>query len=173
MRKWVVVPLTAAVLVGACGRDVQPEATAGPTSWDPCSITPEAIAATGLDPTYRDEGWGEGIIVEDWEICTFKPLGVSVPYFLAVKSSVTQTFADVRRDSLEFEPRDVALGGRDAFTYRRVMGRSAVACNIAVDLPPGVVVFTVNYVKEDESDPCAIALTHATDLQSALPVAVK
>ncbi|MBY6414275.1 DUF3558 domain-containing protein [Rhodococcus sp. BP-252] len=165
----------AALLVVACGRDVQPEAAAEPTRWDPCSITPEQIAATGLDPAYRDEGWEDGIVVEDWSLCSFKPVGVNVDYFLSVKSSSTHTFADVRQDSLEFELLDMEVADRDAFQYRREMGRSAVACSVGMDVPPGIAVFTVNYLDyfEGEPDPCAIVRQHTFDLKTALPPVAK
>ena len=47
------------------GSNVEGNAIAG-ERWDPCSITDDAIAATGLDPASRVVGWGEGIEVVDW-----------------------------------------------------------------------------------------------------------
>lgn len=171
MRRWVVVLSAAALLVVACGRDVQSEAADEPTRWDPCSITPEAIAATGLDPSYRKEGWDEGIKAEDWQICTFRPPGVDAPYHLGVRSSLVHTFSEVRQEWLEFELRDTEIGQRDAFQYRRTAGRSVMACSLGIDLPPGIVVFSVSSFvgSESETDPCVSVLKHAVDLESVLP----
>ncbi|NIL74925.1 hypothetical protein RhoFasB10_01017 [Rhodococcus sp. B10] len=175
MRRWVFVLSAAALLVVACGRDVQPEAAAEPTRWDPCNITPEQIAATGLDPDYRDEGWDEGIKADDWARCSFKPPGVDVAYHLSVRSSLLHTFSSVRQDSLAYSLRDVRVADRDAFVYQRSAGESLNPCSIGLDVPPGVVVFTVSYFVSsgDKSDPCARVLKHASDLQTALPPVAK
>ncbi|SNS94823.1 DUF3558 family protein [Rhodococcoides kyotonense] len=175
MRKWFAVLSAAIVLVGGCSRNVEPEAVAEQTRWDPCSITPEAIAATGLDPAYRDEGWGEGIVVEDWERCAFRPPGSDVLYVFSVKSSLEYSLDDLRQDPRNFEDHDVVLGDREAYQYRTKVAESAVTCNVGVDLPPGVVVFMANFMGDmtAETDPCAIVFAHASDLVYALPAAAK
>lgn len=174
MRKCVPVLVAVIVLVGGCSRAVEPQAVAEPTRWDPCSITPEQIGATGLDPEYRDVGWGEGIVVDDWAICSFQPVGYDVPYVLAIRSSLNRTIAEARASSSNLDGRDFDIDGRDAFEYRTDSTETIEDCNIAIDLPPGVVVFTVNYrFVDDGVEPCAIAREHVSDLEAALPPAYK
>lgn len=174
MRKWVPVLCAATVLLGACGDDVEPKAVAEPTRWDPCSITPEQIAATGLNPDYRDVGWGRGIDMPDWAICSFRPFGIDVPYVLTVTSSMNRTIGEARDNPANFGGRDLEINGRDAFQYSTKVAVSADSCHIAVALPPGVVVFTVDYMHfKDGVDPCPILNDHVDDLKVALPPANK
>ncbi|WP_201265161.1 DUF3558 family protein [Rhodococcus sp. P1Y] len=162
------------MLLGACGDDVEPKAVAEPTRWDPCSITPEQIAATGLDPNFREVGWGRGIAVEDWARCLFSPRGFDVPYLLSVKSSDVRTIQDARDDPSNLTGRNLAIDELDAFQYTTDVADSIIDCNIAIDLDPGVVVFTVNYMRVDDGvDPCPILVRHTNDLKSALPSATK
>ncbi|WP_245819899.1 DUF3558 family protein [Rhodococcoides yunnanense] len=170
MRKWVPACVAVVALLSGCGDGVEPHAVGEPTRWDPCSITPEAIGATGLDPGYRDEGWGDGIVVPDWAICSFKSPGVDISYFLVVKSSSTHTIEEARQDPLNVSGRGFVLDGRDAFQFETEIARSIDDCNVAVGLPHGVAVFTVNYMDVgDGVDPCGLLLGHLADLKSALP----
>lgn len=172
--QWVSVLIAVVGLLGACSRDVEPRAVAEPTRWDPCSITPEQIGATGLNSAFRDVGWGKGIVVEDWAICSFRPVGFDVPYVLTVKSSLSRTITEARKNSSNLDGRDFEIDGRDAFQYKTDVARSIDDCNVAIDLPPGVVVFTVNYMHVDDGvDPCPILLDHLADLRVALPSATK
>lgn len=174
MRKWVPVLCAATVLLGACGGNVEPKAVAEPTRWDPCSITPEQIAATGLDPDYRDVGWGRGVDVPDWAICSFRPVGVDVPYTFNVKSSLNRTIDEARGNPSNLAGRDLEIEGRDAFQYKTDVARSIDDCNVAVDAPPGVIVFTVNYMHvKDGVDPCPILHKHLAGVVDALPPATK
>lgn len=174
MLKFLPVLVAVVALLGGCSRAVEPQAVAEPTRWDPCSITPEQIEATGLDPEYRDVGWGEGIVVDDWDICSFKPVGFDVPYFFVVMSSLDRTIEEAREDSSNFSGHDFQVNGRDAFQYKTDIARSIIDCNVAVELPPGVVVFTINYNDVDDGiDPCPILLEHVNDLEAALPPATK
>lgn len=171
MRKWVTAIVVSIVLLGACARSVESTAVAEPTRWDPCSITPEQIEATGLDPEYRDIGWGRGIVVKDWDICSFKPLGYDVPYFFVVRSSLDHTIDEERKKSSNFGGRTFDVDGRDAFQYETKVASSADSCHVAVDLVPGLVVFTVNDLKVDDGvEPCPILLDHVADVKKALPL---
>nr|WP_176458802.1 MULTISPECIES: DUF3558 family protein [unclassified Rhodococcus (in: high G+C Gram-positive bacteria)] len=145
---------------------------AEPTRWDPCTFTPEQIGDTGLDPDFRKVGWSRGIVVPDWDICSFKPVGVDVPYYFVVKSSLNRTVDEARSDSGNLEGVDTYLDGRDAFQYRTDVARSITDCNLAVDLPSGIVVFSVDYMHVgDGVDPCPILHRHIDDLKVALPSA--
>ncbi|MFC8181433.1 DUF3558 family protein [Rhodococcus sp. NPDC057297] len=142
--------------------------------WDPCSITPEAIAATGLDPEYRDEGWGTGIVVPDWSRCVFHaPGGTAYPYGLDVTSSDKFTIADARAREGNLSVRELQVGGRDAHMYTTETGKSVRDCNIALEVSAGVVVFTVVYHAADGVDSCQVVLQHVNDLESAIPATPK
>ncbi|WP_245819910.1 DUF3558 family protein [Rhodococcoides yunnanense] len=153
---------------------MEPHAVGEPTRWDPCSITPEAIGATGLDPGYRDEGWGDGIVVPDWAICSFRISGVDIPYVLVVKSSLTHTVGEARADTRNIDGRDIALGDHGAFEYKLHVGKTGRSCEIAVDVPPGIVVFSVIDMDRLTDDRlCGLVEQHAHDLQDSLPNAMK
>ena len=172
MRTWVATVVAMSALLAGCGGGVEGSAVAA-ERWDPCSITPEAVAATGLDPAYRDEGWGRGVDVKDWGRCEFmQPGGIDAAYALSVMSSaentVTQARAKPNRDGSDLE-----VGGRDAYMYKTEFGAGLRDCNIALDVPPGVVVFTVLYQQDDGVDPCELVLKHVHDLEGAVPGAPK
>ncbi|WP_245819647.1 DUF3558 family protein [Rhodococcoides yunnanense] len=173
MRKWVVALIAGAVVLEGCGGGVEGSPIAV-ERWDPCSITPEALAATGLDPEYRMEGWGEGIDVPDWGSCVFHaPGGVDSAYGLSVMSSTDHTIAEARAKQSNREGRDSKIGGRDAYTYRTEFGVAIRDCQIALEVPGGVVVFTALYRIDDGVDACQVVLDHVTDLESAVPAAPK
>ncbi|AYJ50500.1 DUF3558 domain-containing protein [Rhodococcus sp. P1Y] len=161
----------AAVLAG-CGSGVEGSPIAA-EHWDPCSITPEAIGATGLDPAYRDEGWGRGVDVPDWARCEYMPPGGKAAYALSVKSSVEHTIAEARTKPVNRDGHDFVVGGRDAYMYKTEFGAAIRDCNIALDVPQGIVVFTVLYQEEDGVDACGLALKHVNDLEGAVPPAPK
>lgn len=170
MRKWVPVLFAATALLGACSNDVEPKAVAEPTRWDPCSITPEQIAATGLDPDYRDVGWGRGVDVPDWARCSFKPMDKEVRYFLVVMSSLNHTVAEARAKPSNASGKDLVIAGREAYQYETDVGTSVDDCNVAVDLSPGVLLFSVNYMRAgDGIDPCQVLLDHVSDLKDSVP----
>ena len=172
MRKRVATLAALAALIAGCGSGVEGSPIAA-ERWDPCSITPEAIGATGLDPAYRVEGWGRGVDVPDWGRCEYMPAGPRAPYALSVLSSADHTITEARADADNREGRDVAVGTRVGYLYRTETGRSIRDCRIALDVPPGVVVFTVLYQDDDGVDACGILLKHVHDLEGAVPSAPK
>ncbi|MGA9870636.1 MAG: DUF3558 family protein [Rhodococcus sp. (in: high G+C Gram-positive bacteria)] len=169
MRKKVATLMAMSAVLAGCGGGVDGAPLAA-ERWDPCSITPDALAATGLDPEYRLEGWGEGIEVPEWKRCVFHAVGgVDYPYGLNVMSSIDHTITDAREDVSNREGRDLAIGGRDAYMYQTDFDAALRDCQIALATPPGVVVFAVLYNTDDGADACEIVLKHVTDLESAVP----
>ncbi|WP_245819646.1 DUF3558 domain-containing protein [Rhodococcoides yunnanense] len=169
MRKRAAALIGVFVLLAGCGGSTAGSAVAG-ERWDPCSITPDVIAATDLNPDYRDEGWGEGIHVDDWARCSFRPDGVDVPYTLSVKSSFQHTVDEERSDVSNIDGRNLNIDGRDSFLYKTDVAQSIEDCNIAIDVPPGVVVFSVIYRnREDGIDPCVVVQEHVSELEQYLP----
>lgn len=170
MRKRVATLAALAAMLAGCGGGVEGSPVAA-ERWDPCSITPEAIAATGLDPAYRVEGWGRGVDVPDWGRCVFKPVR-DTPYFLSVQSSFVHSVEESRGDSSNLDGKDVTVGDYDAFQYRTEVGKTGRSCDIAVSLPPGVAVFSVNDMSElPDSRLCDLVLQHTNDLATSLPQA--
>lgn len=158
------------VLLAGCGTDVEGTALAG-ERWDPCSITQDSIEATGLDPAFRDEGWGKGITVAEWSLCTWQGPAEDASYFFKIKSSERFTIADARANNQHLEGVDIVIGGREAFKFTTQMSRSITDCNIAFSVQPGVVVFSVDSMGTMDigADPCELVSRHATDLEHLLP----
>lgn len=170
MRRRVAMLGVVSALLAGCGSNVEGTPVAG-ERWDPCSINPEAIEAAGLDPEYR-EGWGEGIEVRAWALCSFKPPAERTPYFLSVMSSFEHTIEEARNDSSNLDGRDLAIGDRDAYQYRTEVGESGKSCHIAVDLPPGVVVFAVDDMSGlANSRLCELVVQYTDILERTLPKA--
>jgi hypothetical protein len=170
VRVQVVVLIAGIALLGGCTRVVEGSAIAA-ERWDPCSITAEAIEAAGLDPTYRT-GWGKGIEVRDWALCSFKPREKDTPYFLSVMSSFVHTIDEARKDSRHLDGSDLTVADRDAYQYRTEVGRTGRSCDIAVDTPPGVAVFSVIDMSELANHRlCELVLQHTNDLEGSLPKA--
>lgn len=167
-RQLLALGVGAGVLVG-CGDEV--EGSAAPAErWDPCSITSEAVAATGLDPDSRFEGWGDGIVVDDWGRCVFDSEGgVDYAYALTVMSSAEHTVAEARAKPSNRDGRDLDVDGRDSFMYRTEIGTALRDCNIVLEVLPGVVLFTVLYHENDGVDACGVVQKHVQDLESSLP----
>lgn len=170
-RQLLALGVGAGVLAGCGGGGV--EGSAAPAErWDPCRITSEAIAATGLDPDSRFEGWGDGVVVDEWGRCVFASEGgIYSAYALIVMSSAEHTIAEARAKPSNREGRDLEVGGRDAFLYRTEKGATFRDCNIALVVPPGVALFTVLYSKDDGVDACEVVQKHVLDLEGALPSA--
>jgi len=170
VRKALAMVVAGVVLLVGCGGDVEGTAVAR-ERWDPCSIPDEAIEATGLDPTYRDVGWDEGIVVDDWALCTYRAPAERQSYFLSVFSSNEHEVSDARDDKRRLNGRDLQIGDRDAFQYESGVSDAVQDCNIFVAVPTGVVWFAVYFAGgiEPRSDPCGIVRTHATDLEHLLP----
>ncbi|AYJ52120.1 DUF3558 domain-containing protein [Rhodococcus sp. P1Y] len=157
--------------MAGCGGGVDGSPVAA-ERWDPCSITPEALEATGLDPAYRDEGWERGIEVPDWGSCVFHaPGGVYSPYGLSVLSSTDHTIAEARAKPGNMEGRDLQIGGRDAYMFKTEFDPAIRDCQIALEVPGGVVVFNALYNEDDGVDACEVVLNHVNDLESAVPAA--
>nr|WP_256980173.1 DUF3558 domain-containing protein [Rhodococcus sp. 15-1154-1] len=160
-------------LLAGCSGGVEGSPVAA-ERWDPCSITPEAVDATGLDNSTRQEGWGRGIEVPDWARCVFSaPGGANSPYGLSVMSSIEHTLDEARADPSNRDGRDLTIGGRDAYMYVTEFGNALRDCKIAIDVPPGVVVFTALYEMDDGVDACEVVKRHVNDLESAVPAAPK
>ncbi|OAK51758.1 hypothetical protein A3K89_10830 [Rhodococcoides kyotonense] len=171
MRRWVFVLSAAALLVVACGRDVQPEAAAEPTRWDPCTVTDDVIEAMGLDPSSRKQGWQSGVVVEDWDLCGFRAPPTSQSYFFHIRSSDRHTIESIRSDDSRLDRVDLTVNGRDAFRYRTNDSRAVADCNVALPVGIGVVVLSVDFAGgvEPAEDPCKLVVSHATDLEPVLP----
>ncbi|OLT33174.1 hypothetical protein BJF84_23715 [Rhodococcus sp. CUA-806] len=88
-------------------------------------------------------------------------------------SSVDHTIAEARANSSNRDGRDFEVGGRDAYIYKTEFGATIRDCKIALDVPPGVVVFTALYAKDDGVDPCEVVIKHVNDLEGAVPAAPK
>ncbi|KZF06625.1 hypothetical protein A2J03_24265 [Rhodococcus sp. EPR-157] len=98
--------------------------------------------------------------------------GASAAYALSLLSSVDHTIVEVRSNSNRGGS-DLEVGGRDAYIYTTESGPGIRDCKIALDVPPGVVVFTMLYQEDDGLDACAIGLEHVRDLEGSLPAAPK
>lgn len=164
--------IVVAVLTGCGGGDVDGNALAA-ERWDPCSIPTESLATTGLDSTFKEIGWGRGVSVQDWSLCIFRGPDVQPSYFFNVKSSDVYTVQDARVNESNLNGVDLEIAGRDAYRYSTATSQSITDCNIAVDVPTGVVVFAVNSMGTDPigADPCDLVLTHTRDLAVLLPPA--
>ncbi|MDJ0396042.1 hypothetical protein QMK17_22220 [Rhodococcus sp. G-MC3] len=125
-----------------------------------------------MDPEPAESGWGDGIVVGDWLRCVFRSPDPDLTYFLNVKSSLIHTIVEARENPSNLQGEDLRIGAHDAFRYKTSVAKSVVDCNVAVELDPGLIVFTVNFMEDsmDEQLPCDIALAHTSELESALPI---
>ncbi|WP_230595477.1 DUF3558 family protein [Rhodococcoides fascians] len=173
MRKGTATLVAAATLLAGCGDGVEGSPVAA-ERWDPCSITREAVASTGLDPSRRAEGWGNGIDVPEWGRCVFQaPGGSSSPYALDVVSSAEHTIDESRANPSHREGRDIEIRGREGYMFVTEFGAAIRDCQIALEVAGGVVVFTALYRIDDGVDACDVVRTHVSDLEIFVPAAPK
>lgn len=172
MHKRMSMLIAGVMLLAGCGVSGEAAAPAA-MRWDPCSIPPDALEATGLDPSYSSPGFGDGVVVPDWSLCTFRGPTANPSYFFNVKSSETHTLDEARANDSHLNGFDLEVGGRDGFQFNTALSRSITNCAIAVISGPGVVVFSVDSMgtKEIGFAPCALVMEHTTDLETFLPPA--
>ncbi len=170
MRKGTVSLVALSALLAGCGDGVAGSPIAA-ERWDPCSITRESLAATGLDPDYRYVGWGSGLDQPEWGRCVFRaPGGFDFAYAFDVLSTIDHTISETRTRPGNIDGRDLQVGGRDAFMYRTDVGGAISECSIALDVDPGLVIFSTLYHANDGVDACQVVTNHVNDLQAVLPV---
>lgn len=173
-RRWPAV-LAVATMLCACAQPVDGLAVAGvpgiTEQFDPCSIPDEAIVATGLDPEEKQVGWGEGISVHEWTLCTWSGPAGDAWYYFSILFSLQYSFDDARRNPDYSDIEDVDIGSRKAIRFRYNGVDQGDGCDAAIDTEEGLVqlsVYTMGGLTP-HSDPCPLLLRHAADLESYFP----
>ncbi|MEU2035756.1 DUF3558 domain-containing protein [Nocardia amamiensis] len=177
----------AALVLAACGNssDGTPTATGQNTSatanastaqtppakdaapWDPCTLPPDALRATGLDPESKKQGIA-GVEFDGWKVCNWR--AVARWYDLSILAG-RPTLDDVqgRRNFHEFQA--LTIGNHRALQFTRVGDTDKQGCTVAVEISGGTVAFDMltRYGMPQEDNPCAVAVGRATDLTQYLP----
>lgn len=143
-KRWAVI---AAVIwfIAGCGGGVDGvEVTGVPQEqWDPCSIPADAIAGTGLDPASKREGFGDGIVVDDWSMCIWEGRTSRSDYYYRVLFSVQHKLDDVRTNPVYTNFRDIASADHAWVEYRPRAFSVGDRCDVAFETPAGVVTTAV------------------------------
>ncbi|MFI6364859.1 DUF3558 domain-containing protein [Nocardia sp. NPDC050630] len=137
--------------------------------WNPCDIPDSAISALGLNTASKDTKVA-GVDPTGWKVCSW----VSAPktYSFGVLSS-EHTLDEVkqRTDRTDFAPSTV--GSRRALQYRDVGSSHDLGCWLSVEVPHGMVDFSVlnryGSAGSGAPEPCGEAHRLADALAEYLP----
>ncbi|MBF6285296.1 DUF3558 domain-containing protein [Nocardia cyriacigeorgica] len=137
--------------------------------WDPCALPESAISGTALDTASKESGIAEVDFSDaGWKICTWK---ADADWYWLTISSGTPTLDEVkaRDDFTEFS--DTTVGSRRAVQFRKVGAAHDLRCNIAVEVPQGIVMFAAGARASvgAREDMCSVAGRHTADLGEYLP----
>ncbi|NEW53852.1 DUF3558 domain-containing protein [Nocardia cyriacigeorgica] len=137
--------------------------------WDPCALPGSAISSTALDTASKESGIAEVDFSDaGWKICTWK---ADADWYWLTISSGTPTLDEVkaRDDFTEFS--DTTVGSRRAVQFRKVGSAHDLRCNIAVEVPQGIVMFAAGARASvgAKEDMCSVAGRHTADLGEYLP----
>lgn len=131
--------------------------------WDPCTLPDSAIAATGADPSTKDDNPGAAHFPR-WRGCRWH----TSSYFLTI-GSASSTMAEIHANSSFTNLKDVNVPGRrSAVSYNE-----GVATDCYVDFPTSKGIADVSISKYPDvatsEDPCALAVRAASTLNSSIP----
>ncbi|MBF6438282.1 DUF3558 domain-containing protein [Nocardia cyriacigeorgica] len=137
--------------------------------WDPCALPESAVSGTGMDPSSKESGIADVDFTEGgWKICTWK---ADAGWYWLTVSSGTPTLDEVkaRDDFTEFT--DITVGSHRAIQFRKSGSAHDLRCNIAVEIPQGIVMFAAGARASvgAKEDMCLVANRHAADLGEYLP----
>lgn len=172
IRSLTVVAGAACILfaVVGCGSEVvegspTPATRAGQPAFDPCLLPDEALVAAGVDPSTQDPDF-MGVRKQGWNVCTW----AADWYFLTVFAT-DHGIDEVRANPNNTELAPVAVGSRDAFTYREVTDRNRERCDVAFGTTDESVLIRVakKGSRDAEEDPCAVVVRTANELGPYLP----
>lgn len=168
-----VLALGAALFVAGCGGGAEgsPVAEEQAPVFEPCSIPADAIEATGLQTTTVDEGWSDGIEVDDWTRCVWESTDTRSSYFFRMLFSARHNLDDIRNNPVYTEMSDIRVGDHTWLQYKFNSTARATRCNVAFGTTEGVAIAVVRLISQDTPgvDPCALVLHHAEDLSAYFP----
>ncbi|HEY5857464.1 MAG TPA: DUF3558 domain-containing protein [Aldersonia sp.] len=156
-------------VVGCGSQTVEGNPTAatqsGQPSFDPCTLPDQALVAAGVDPATQDAGVF-GVQMQGWEVC-----GWTGDWFFLDVFSTTRGIEDVRGNPRNTDFAPVAVGSRDAFTYREVTDEERGTCDVAFGTENQSILVRVatKGSRETLEDPCIVAVRSANILDPNLP----
>ncbi|MFI9404748.1 DUF3558 domain-containing protein [Nocardia sp. NPDC052316] len=152
--------------VGA-GTSAQMSPAKDAAPWDPCSLSSDALRATGLDPDSKRTG-AAGVEFDGWKVCRWR--AQAGWYSLGILSG-TPSLKDVRERKDFNDFKSVTIGNRPALQFGQAGDPERLGCTVAVEVPGGTVAFDAlgRYSEPRQEEPCTVALRHATDLAKYLP----
>ncbi|WP_043654834.1 DUF3558 domain-containing protein [Nocardia thailandica] len=171
-----------ALAVVGCGETVsgsgQPTTSAAgaPLSreqlFDPCTLPDSVIAATGVDPSWR-ESHPFGVDREQFKGCQWEAKGSDGRWghFITV-GSTTHTLDDFRANSYYRNFRAVKVGDRDAIQFNLGTAEPPSECEIAFSTTSQGVIFVTasKYIDSKTStDPCKFAAIAAEQVAPSVP----
>jgi hypothetical protein len=163
----VTVACAAVVVAAGCGSDaVAGSPTAAPAElFDTCSISPEALTASDVNPVSVGEGFF-GVEDDEWKPCDWD----GGWYYLTVLST-SHTLQEIKDNPRSTDIAKVSVGSRDAVSYYDDSDPEHRVCDVAFPSGRGAVVVRIS-TKLGEAvvePPCDVAVRTANALDSAIP----
>lgn len=156
-------------VVGCGSQTVEGSPTAatqsGQPSFDPCTLPDQALVAAGVDPATEDPDFF-GVRKQGWNLCKWSDRW----YFLGVAATNIPIQA-VRENPRNTAITPVSVGTRDAFTYREATPDNYEYCDVAYQSSDGSIIIRADmkHSAEEQTDPCAIAISSAQALDPFIP----
>ncbi|MFB7874969.1 DUF3558 domain-containing protein [Nocardia sp. NPDC056064] len=170
--------LAGVCLLGVVGCDETVDGTAtAPTTtvrdideievYNPCTeLSADVLRATGVDPASKRTVTDPPSGPASWRVCSWYPEGDA--YVLTVLSS-SHTLDETRAKDTVTDLREATVNGRTGLVFREKS--LPTGCYVAFEAEQGMFEVFVDWLMSDQqdSDTCAMANKHATDLEPHLP----
>ncbi|GAA1591473.1 hypothetical protein GCM10009764_12800 [Nocardia ninae] len=149
------------------GTSAQTSPATDTAPWDPCTLSPDALRATGLDPDSKKKG-AAGVDFEGWKVCNWR---ASARWYTASIFAGSPSLQEVRGRKDFTDLKALGIDGRQAVQFKLASDNDHLGCGVAVEVPRGTVIFDVlgRYSEPLQEDPCVVAGRHATELAKYLP----
>ncbi len=171
-RLTVIAALCAAVFsaTGCSGADSETAAEPPAEPFDPCSISADAIAATGLNPEIFGNGWSDGIDAGGWLRCTWEGAERSPSYRYKVLFSAEHELTELSQNQQYTNPTEFQSDEHTWLQYGALSAPAGTECGVAFDTVAGLATVEVTLdVLAEGSDPCEMVVRHTKNLIHHFP----
>jgi len=139
--------------------------------FDPCTIPDDALRSVDVDPATAEPDF-VGVQFTDWEACSWE----AGRYYLTIAATAEVTVEEFRGRYSSADVRPVAIGTREAYTFRSTYESQRGLCDLVYPSSRGTLLFRTDtkateLLREEglREDPCTVVLRTANALDHYIP----